>query len=158
MIRHSVRNRLLTALVCLAIVPLLLLGGILSWQSVTSHSRQIQELQQVLTRQVSEIFSLYVHEQEQKLMALLRVHHLAEMTQEQRTREFLLFLAASNEKKHSHVFNEIVFLNAEGVEAGRVSRVQPVAGTTPRDRSDKEEFLLPAAPARDISARSTSTP
>ncbi len=140
---RTVRNRLLAAMVCLAVLPLMLLGVVLCWQSGALEKGRVEELQRALTSEASELLDLYVHEQELKLVALLESNRLPEMSREERLRAFLIFLSASGEQKHRDVFNEVAFLDAGGREAGRESRVEAVAGLAPRDRSREKAFLVP---------------
>ena len=51
--QKSIRNRLTTIFIALAIGPLLLVGVVLAWQNFTTQQQQALNLQREVTRRVS---------------------------------------------------------------------------------------------------------
>jgi signal transduction histidine kinase/HAMP domain-containing protein len=139
----SLRKRLLTALVCLAIVPLLIVWGWLFWHTYLEQAEQVKELQMALTEQVSEKVSLYLDEQEQKMLAMTRSVYLPAISRAQQAETLLTFLSTSKEEMYGHVFNEIALLDNTGKELVRQSRIHMFQEDDLTDRSNTEEYLVP---------------
>lgn len=143
MIQNTIRKRLLRSLIFLAIVPLLLMGIILSWQSFTVQKTQGEELQHELTKQVARNLAFYFHAQEHKLYTLLKTNYLPGMSREQQSLLLSKFLFASKKDVHGHVFNEAALLDKVGREIARQSLFRLLTEDDLHDRSETDEFLVP---------------
>ena len=130
-------------MVCLAIVPLLVMGGVLIWHSYLERSAEVIELQKAITEHVSDRVSLYLEEQEQKMLALTRTEYLPVLSREQQADTLLKFLSTSKEGRYGHVFNEITLLDNSGTELVRQSRLRSFNKDDLRDRSNTDEYLVP---------------
>ena len=147
--KNSIRNRLITAFVCLAIVPLLLLGVVLPWQNFLVQKEQVKTLQQELTVQAAKNIFAYLHEQEHRLQALLKANYLPEMSADQQTSVLYKFLTAATVENYGYVFNEITLLDPGGKELVRISRLSPVSSGDLSDRAGAAEFIIPAGRGED---------
>ena len=83
----SIRSRLITIFISLTVVPLLLLGGVLIWQNYVVQLEQIKESQQRKTILASDNISLFLHEQENKILTFLRMHYFPDLSHEQQRLE-----------------------------------------------------------------------
>ena len=82
----SSQAKLIATFINLAIIPLLLLGGVLIWQNYVIEINQIKESQAKNTELASENINLFLHEQENKILTLIRTHYLPGMSvKEQKT-------------------------------------------------------------------------
>lgn len=142
-IKNSIRNKLITSVVCLAIVPIFIIGAILSWQNFIAQKKQMKELQEALTLKLSENLSLFMHEQELKIVSFLKANYLPDFTLEQRSNSLLKFLSSSSDDWHGHVFNDIALLDVSGREVVRHSRIRLFTAADLADRSNAEAFLVP---------------
>jgi hypothetical protein len=93
--KNSIRGRLALALVILSILPLLLLGAILSWEDYTVLLQQAKESQRRLMTLVSNRMIFFLHEFESSLVSVVRTTDLMDMKQDEQylTLSKLLFSA-----------------------------------------------------------------
>ncbi len=141
--KWSIRARLIATVVGLAIVPLLLLGAVLSWQSFLVEETQLKEFQKKLTALASESLSLLFHEREQTLISMMRSHYSLDMSLDEQIQVVSTFLSASKDEEHGYVFDEIAMLDAQGNELFAVSSSHSTTGRTRRDWSIANKFRSP---------------
>ena len=142
---NSIRTKLLTTLVSLAIIPLVILGGVLIWENAIVEIDRIKASQQRKTELASENISIFLHEQENKILSLTRMHYFPEMSEEEQKAEFSKFLSISKDKEHGYIFDNIILLDQKGQELFRVSRTHPAGANTVADWTDSELFTEPLA-------------
>ncbi|MBI5055979.1 MAG: HAMP domain-containing protein [Nitrospirae bacterium] len=141
----SIRKRLIISLVILAIVPLLLLGAVLSWQDSVIQRRQAMELQSEIAKRVSGEILSKIHEQETTLLNAMKIDYYITEIGRQRQHQILSKLRAFKDENHRDSFNDLVLLNGNGREIMRVSRASIFTDRDLGDRSGAEEFLVPIA-------------
>ncbi|MBI5409632.1 MAG: hypothetical protein HZA14_09735 [Nitrospirae bacterium] len=73
--KNSIRRQLIVSLVLLAIIPLFLLGAVLSWQSFVTQQRQIMDLQREASKRVLDKILSVIREQEIVLSAALKINY-----------------------------------------------------------------------------------
>ncbi|MBI5664815.1 MAG: HAMP domain-containing protein [Nitrospirae bacterium] len=144
-IKDSIRKRLIISLVLLAIIPLLMLGTLLSWQSFVIQQRQIIELQSEKAKRVINQIGALVHEQEEVLGNALKIDFYILDVDYKRQHHFLSELLTLSDKNDIRVFNEISLLDAQGQELARESLTSIITPKHLRDRSNADEFTLPVS-------------
>ncbi|MBE9520751.1 MAG: hypothetical protein IME97_06450, partial [Proteobacteria bacterium] len=132
----SIRTRLITTLICLAIIPLLFLGAVLTWQYYIVEIAQVKSFQKKLTAQASENVAIFLHEQEDKFTSLLKRNYFPDMSVEEQKKALLTFLTTSRDSKHGYVFDEISLLDNKGNEVFTVSRIHLIKNKQMIDWSD----------------------
>ena len=136
----SIRSRLITFVISLAVIPLLLLGGVLIWQDYIVDIEQIKESQKRKTILASENIFLVLHEQENKILTMLKMHYFPDMSQEEKRHELSKFLSIAKDKEHGYVFDNLILLDANGRESQRVSRTHLVRNNDIADWAQSEQF------------------
>ncbi len=142
-VKTSIRRRFIIVCICLAIGPLLLMGLALSWQSYVLQKEQIVELQQELTVQGARNISSFWHEVEQKIEFIVNSYDLAVMSPDELHLLLSRFLLFSQDSEHGNIYNQISFLDAEGLEIINISRTHVSRIAQQTDRSHSQEYLTP---------------
>jgi len=142
---NSIRTKLIATFISLAIIPLVILGGVLIWQNSIVEIDRIKLSQQRKTELASENISIFLHEQENKILSLTRMHYFPEMSIEEQRAELSKFLSISKDKDHGYVFDNIILLDQKGLELFRVSRTQLAKINAIADWTDSDLFTVPLA-------------
>jgi len=135
---NSIRAKLVTTFISLAIIPLMILGGVLIWENSVVEIDRIKVSQQRKTALASENIAIFLHEQENKILSLLRMHYFPEMPVEEQKKELSKFLSISKDKEHGYIFDNIILLDLKGRELFRASRTNLVKDDTAADWTDSE--------------------
>lgn len=151
--KDSIRNRLIKTFVSLALIPLLFLGGILTWQNYAADVKQVKYFQQKIAAQQASIISNIIHEQENKILSLLLRNYLPGMSKTEIEKAFSIFLSASKDRIHGDVFDQIVFLDEKGKAVVSVSRTIPSWESNLRDWMESTDFIVPSKPSPDNDLR-----
>lgn len=144
-IKGSIRRRLVISLVLLAIIPLFLLGALLSWQSYVIQQRQLVEMQKEKARRVLNQISSLVHEQEQLLKNALAIDLYIIESGNEKQRLFLSQLISFSNESGISIFNELALLDNRGRELASESRTSIVDQKALGERSNADEFTVPMA-------------
>lgn len=136
----SIRARLITTFLSLAVIPLVLLGAVLIWQNYTVEIDQIKESQERKTSLAAENISIFLHEQENKILYLLRMRYLPGMTVEEQKTELSKFLSISKDKDHGYTFDNIILLGADAREYLRISRTHLAKTDESADWTNSQVF------------------
>jgi signal transduction histidine kinase/HAMP domain-containing protein len=139
----SIRARLITTFLSLAVIPLVLLGGALIWQSYIVEIGQIKESLQRKTELTSENISIFLHEQENKILTLTKMRYLPGMSVKEQKAELSKFLSISKDSEHGYVFDNMIFLDTKGQESFRVSRTDIGRTNDLADWTESESFTEP---------------
>ena len=140
---NSLRSKLITIFISLTIIPLLLLGVFLIWQNYIVQIDQTKESLQRKTELASENVSIFLHEQENKILTLIRTHHIPDMPLEERKAHLAKFLSTSKDEKHGYIFDNIILLDTDGREVLNVSRTQLAQTDQSRGWTGSELFNMP---------------
>ncbi|MFC1523830.1 ATP-binding protein [Thermodesulfobacteriota bacterium] len=140
---ESIRRRLISAFIGFAIIPLILLGIVLAWQSYVVDKNKVMEFQQKLATHAADNVQIFFHEQTEKVLALTRLNYFPEMSHEEQQEKLSRFLSMSQDRSHGIVFEELLLLDGEGKEEVFVSRSRPVKYRTEVDWSKADAFLSP---------------
>lgn len=136
--RKSIRTRLVVAFVGLAVIPLLVVGGVLAWQSFTAQRQQTLDLQREIARGAATEASSFVAGLEQQLRLATAPHRLTGLDEARQYNVLsgLLFFGDD--------FEELALLDAKGREQLRISRLAAFSAADLEDRSRLDEFKVPA--------------
>ncbi len=142
--KTSIRKVLLKSLVILSITPILLLSGILSWQSFNVQQMQAKDIQEKQSILASGQISTYIHEQEAILKSAAINFDLINMDRGQRHLLLAKILSSASNKYHKDIFSDLTLLDGKGKEIARVSRTLFLTDADLAERSQADEFLIPA--------------
>jgi putative methionine-R-sulfoxide reductase with GAF domain len=133
--RNSIRGRLLLVFIGLAVIPLLVVGVILAWQSFTSLQQQALTLQQEAARRVTSQVTAFFQELENEMQFTIATQglNISDQGHAQVLSNLLAFQPA---------FDELHLLDSQGMEQAAVYRTS-ASFTTPVNRSQADEFVIP---------------
>ncbi|NJN54103.1 MAG: HAMP domain-containing protein [Anaerolineae bacterium] len=135
--RSSIRTRLTLAFIGVAVMPLLLVGFGLAWQTVRVQRVQALEREQQVAQRVAVEVNTFVNGLEREMLGVIRVHDLSKLPlaeQELVLTQLLAFESA---------FTELALLDGQGREAIRLARLGVFTADDLADRSTAAEFLEP---------------
>ncbi len=135
---HSVRSRLLLFLLIISIVPILLVGGIVSNNSYESLQKQSLAFQRELTNRVSHEIDHFVFDREQEL---LFYRDLIATRPDIEDRQSLVTNLLSGRRNY---YQDVSLLSASGIEIAFVSRSAIRSSKGDNNRSAEEYFSYPA--------------
>jgi GAF domain-containing protein/HAMP domain-containing protein len=133
--RNSIRGRLILVFIGLAVVPLLVVGVILAWQSFNSQQQQALTLQQEAAGRVSSQVTAFFQELENELRFTVETQGLNTPGQDHTQ-------ALSSLLAYQPAFDELHLLDTQGKEQTAVYRIS-ASSTAPVDRSQADEFVIP---------------
>jgi methyl-accepting chemotaxis protein len=137
--KSSIRTRLTLAFIGLAVVPLLLVGVIVGWQSSVAQYRQALDLQREVAERASMRVDTFVSGLKGELHWVIEVQDMADLDpDDQRT-------ILSRLQSYQGAYEELAWLDGKGRERVRVSRRAAVTEADLEDRSQADEFLKPKA-------------
>ena len=141
---ESIRTRLITAFIGLTVIPLILLGGVLVWEDYIGEIERTKQTQQRKTDLAAENVSLFLHEQENKILTLMRMNYFPDMTRKEQQDELIKFLSTAKDKEHGYIFDNFILLDADGEETFRVSRTYLVQTDETADWSKSDIYKIPS--------------
>jgi PAS domain S-box-containing protein len=121
MFGHSLRNRLIAAFVGLALIPLLVAGGMLGWHNYTLHVTDSYARQQQMAQRVAVELNAFLRRFELRLEDTDTLSNFAELNREGQHQVLSRLLA----KRHS--LREIWFLDEAGKDRVYLSKVRITA-------------------------------
>jgi two-component system sensor kinase len=138
----SLRVRLLAVFMALAILPLVLGGGILAWLSYQRQVAEIYERQHDLAARMTVELDGFFNDVESRLASLDLMREFTALDAEAQRRRLAVVLA------ERHDFRELALLDTRGDERAKVSASEPIAAADLGSRADREEFRWPMAHGR----------
>lgn len=138
----SIRVRLTATYIGLAIVPLVLIGGILTWLSYTVQRQQSLQWQGEIAQRVAAEVHAFFDKLENELRLFGKTQALSSVSQEPLDNALAVLLV------HQSVFEKLTLLDSTGHEQAHVSRSQPLVSPL-ADRSQSNAFrgLWPNKPS-----------
>ena len=115
--RKSIRTRLTAAFIGLGIGPLLLVGGVLAWQSFAIQEQQALDMQHEVARRVATQVMAFFEGLENDLYLVSRVQGLQTLEQDEQ------YNVLSRLISQRDVFDKLVLLDSTGNEQIHLSRV-----------------------------------
>jgi two-component system cell cycle sensor histidine kinase/response regulator CckA len=135
--RKSIRTRLTLAFIGLAIGPLLLVGGVLAWQSFAVQKQQALDMQHEVARRVATQVTAFFEELESDLYLVSRIQGLQTLEQDEQ------YHVLSRLLSHRDVFDQLVLLDNTGDEQIYLSRVE-LPPVDLGNRAETDEFIIPS--------------
>lgn len=141
--QDSLRFRLITILILLAIGPLLLAGGIIAQRSFTFERIQAYNLQNQVARNVSAEVETVFLGINNDLNAL--GNEIRSLQRPDRAQQLSLLLRAISSGTYNDFYDELTLLDQNGQETVRLSPQEIVSATELTNRSGQAEFDGPVA-------------
>ncbi|MBI5235581.1 MAG: HAMP domain-containing protein [Deltaproteobacteria bacterium] len=138
----SLRTRLKTAFIGLAVVPLLLMGMILIWLSHDVEMEQALELQDEISRRVAAQIDAYLHLVEHELNLAARINPIMDMAPAAQ-REVVSRLRSFHNPDHEELYEEAALMDKKGRVVALASRVNVYGNADMGNRSATDEFKTP---------------
>jgi PAS domain S-box-containing protein len=138
--RNSIRTRLSITFIGLAIMPLLLVGIILAWQSFTIEQQQALNLQREVARRVAVEVTAFFEELENVLHLVSKAQALPELDRNEQQNILKLLMAQD-------VFEDVVLLDNQGQEQIHLARLG-LFSVSRNDYAEADEFVVPHASAQ----------
>jgi two-component system cell cycle sensor histidine kinase/response regulator CckA len=135
--RKSIRTRLTAAFIGLGIGPLLLVGGILAWQSFAVQEQQALDMQREVARRVAAQVTAFFEELEGSLYLVGQVQGLQTLEQNEQYNVLSRLLSQRD------VFDKLVLLDNAGNEQIYISRVD-LPPVDLGNRAEADEFVIPS--------------
>jgi len=142
--QNSIRRLLIISLIILAITPVVLLSGILSWQSFVVQEIQVKDIQRKQSLLALEKITSYIHEQEIALGSAAKTFNFIGMDQKERYLLLSKILSSPGDIQHRDIYNSITLLDEKGKELASVSRSLFLTDADLGDRSRADEFIVPS--------------
>ena len=141
--RKGLRMRLIAAFIGIGILPFLVAGIYLSWQSFVVQRNQITGQQSAITRLASQSISGYLHEQVHLVEAYARANFGTRLERGSLRAKLREFLTVSRDEKHGYIFSAAYLINANGKELSHISRTRIMTEDNLLDLSNADEFTVP---------------
>ncbi len=142
--KKSIRKRLVILCITLSILPLLLLGGVMAWQSFVVHQEQAQKFQREVSKRSEQQIVLTMHDLEDDMRVMTKTTSL--ITTDLDTKyKILSKLRMYKGLYHQDIINEIALLGSTGEELVRISNKAVYAPDDLKTRSGSDEFAFPVA-------------
>jgi PAS domain S-box-containing protein len=138
----SIRTRLTLAFVCLAIVPLLVVGVVLSVKSYEALQQQALLEQQSHAQRISTSVETFVRELERELVLLSKVYGFSHAGGEDQ--KWILDELLSYENR----FEELILIGVDGTELIRRHRTRIITEDSLASRLNDPAFAVPASTGR----------
>ncbi|MBX3060133.1 MAG: cache domain-containing protein [Anaerolineae bacterium] len=135
--RGTIHTRLTVAFIGLAVIPLLLVGSGLAWQTIQVQRAQAVRREQQVAERVAVEVNAFLDGLERELYELALVHDLTKHSHDEQ--ELILAQMLAFEP----ALNELIVLDAQGREKIRMARLEVVTAADLADRAQKMEFVAP---------------
>ena len=142
MANYSLRTRLKTAFIGLAVVPLLLMGAILIWLSHDIEMEQAFEMQGEISKRVAAQIDAYLHLVEHEMRLAARVNPIMDMAPAAQ-RKVISRLRSFHNPDHEEIYDEAALMDRRGRIAALASMTNVYNGAGHGDRAAWDEFKVP---------------
>jgi len=139
--RNSLQTRLIITFIGLAIIPLVLVGLGLGWQSFEAQRIQALILERQIAQRVAEEMRAFIKAREQELRLLTEIRGLQSLDRAQQTSLLTALLSSQN------VYEVLILLNSQGAEEIHLSRLEIVLPDQLGNWAGADEFEIPKATA-----------
>ena len=140
--KSSIRTRWAVSLIFLALLPLLVLGIIVSWKSFTVQIELTGKYQREVARHALSYVELFVHELESILSMAVKVNNLSNMSHEE-IAVVLTKIQVLGDEKHVNLIDELSFIDDSGREQVRIDRITVFSENEMRELSTADVFQNP---------------
>ena len=142
MTKRSIRTRWTFSLVSLALLPLLVLGIIISWKSYSTQIELTNKYQHEVARRVLSEVQLFIHELEAIFKMTIKLNNLNSISPEEQS-VILAKLQGFRADTHINLIEELSLVDRSGMEKVRVDRAKVYTSQEMREMSNAEIFLQP---------------
>ena len=138
----SIRARWTFSLVSLALLPLLILGIIVSWKSYSSQIDLTSKYQRELAKHALSEVQVFIHELEAIFKMAIKVNNLNSIDPAQQAMVLSKLLGIGDDK-HINLIEELSLVDGSGIEKVRVNRKKVYTAPEMREMSNAEVFQRP---------------
>lgn len=135
--KQSIRTRLTIYFIGLAVIPLMLVGTIMTLQGLSTQKAQVIELQHQVSELAAVRTSDFIGDLESDLYLSAKIQNLLSLDYEN-VQSVLIKLQATR-----NAYEELALLDSSGMELARVSQRAPIGREDLNDRSQSPEFQKP---------------
>jgi len=146
MIKRSIRTRWTISLIFLALLPLSVLGIIVSWKSYTVQIQLTDKYQREVAQHALSHFENFIHELEALMEMAIKVSDLSAISYKAKS-AVLAKMLSIGDKKHVNLIEELSYINNSGMEQVRVDRKTVYAKDEMRELSSADVFQKPVKKA-----------
>jgi len=140
--KRSIRTRWTISFIFLALLPLLVLGVIVSWKSYTVQTELTDKYQREVSQHALSHIEVFIHELEAILSMAIKINNLSSISNEEKT-IVLSKLRTIGDEKHVNLIEEVSFIDDSGLEQVRVDRISVFTRDDMRELSSAEVFQKP---------------
>ena len=140
--KRSIRTRWTISLIFLALLPLFVLGIIVSWKSYSVQIELTDKYQREVARHALSHVEVFVHEFEAVLRMAIKITNLDSVSHEEKV-AVLSKLIGIGDEKHVNLIDELSYIDDSGIEKVRVARISIFSRDDMRELSSAEVFLKP---------------
>jgi signal transduction histidine kinase len=140
--KSSIRTRWAVSLIFLALLPLFVLGLIVSWKSYTVQVDLTGKYQREVARHALSYVELFVHELESVLSMAIKVNNLNSMSHEE-IAVVLSKIQVLGDEMHVNLIEELSFIDESGHEQVRIDRLTVFSRDEMRELSSTDVFQNP---------------
>lgn len=141
---RSIRARWTTSLIFLALLPILILGFIVSWKSYTVQIELTNKYQREVAQRALSHVQAFIHEIEAIFQMTIKVNNMNSISSQEQT-DVLKKLLTIGADRHVNLIDQLSVIDAAGREQVRVDRVAVNSAVVMRELSNVEVFLHPVA-------------
>jgi signal transduction histidine kinase len=142
MTKRSLRTRWTISLIFLALLPILVLGILVSWKSYKVQIELSDKYQREVAKHALSHVEVFIHELEAILSMAIKINNFDSISNDEKTL-ILSKLRALGDKKHVNLFEELSYIDDSGREQARVDRLNVFTRDEMRELSSAEVFLKP---------------
>ena len=147
MTKRSIRTRWTISLIFLALLPLSVLGVIVSWKSYTVQIHLTDKYQREVAQHALSHFENFFHELEAILSLTIKINSLEKESYEGK-KNILSKMLVIGDEKHVNLIEELSFIDPTGRELIRVGRLSVFGSDEMRELSGADVFLRPMRDGR----------
>jgi signal transduction histidine kinase len=140
--KRSIRTRWTISLIFLALLPILVLGIIVSWKSYTVQTELSVKYQREVSQHALSHIEVFIHEFEAIFQMAIKIYNLNTINHEEKA-AVLSKLRHIGDEKHVNLIDEISFIDQSGREQVRVDRLSLYTKDEMRELSSAEVFQKP---------------
>lgn len=135
--RRSIRTSLLALFLALSLLPLLFIGGFLTWQGFTHEQQHLLTLEHEVGTRAATQLTTFLENAEQELRTVIQTVNV--QSREREGKESALAAAIF----YRNTFDELILVDQEGREVVRISRLGIVPADRLGSRAGSVEFQEP---------------
>jgi len=135
--KGNLSSKLTISFVLIAVIPLLITGTIVSFQSYSSQLPQTLAIQSQIAKRTANQAEFFIRTREDELLSLTGLRGLKDLNTEEQTDLLSSLLSSEN------VYDELVLLDNQGQEKIYLSRLDIIGSSALSSRAGAEEFEQP---------------